>query len=83
MDTLKYAKEAKTPSGRQFNQSAREYLWKAHYTYLQPINYQLLKKLRAKVKGPCFAHPYNFEAPSNPDITFKSMRDNEPDNAKI
>ena len=58
-------------------------LWKMHYSFLQPINHQLLQKMRQEIKGYTFAHAHNFIAPENQSIDFRGLKDKEPDNTKL
>jgi hypothetical protein len=82
MESLKYS-AIKGINDITFHQRSKNLLWKMHYTFLQPINYQLIHKIRQQVKGFCFAHNYNFIQPDNPSINFRGLRDKEPDNTKL
>lgn len=62
MEALKYS-AIKGISSIDFHHRSKDLLWKTHYAFLQPINYQLLHKLRQQVKGFCFAHAHNFIQP--------------------
>jgi hypothetical protein len=68
---------------RMFRFRAKEYLWKMHYQYLQPINYQQLTMFKKKVKGYYFVHPYSFLRPETPTINFEELKDKETDSNKI
>jgi hypothetical protein len=83
MEALKHSASVKSISSSGFHHMNKEILWKMHYSFLQPINYQLLNKLREQIKGYSFAHAYNFIQPDNPAIKFKDLKDKEPDNAKL
>lgn len=54
-----------------------------HYSFLQPINYQVLNNMRKQIKGFCFANPHNFIQPETPNIDFRGVRDKDPDNTKL
>jgi hypothetical protein len=62
MEALKYSAK-KGISDIEFHHRSKEVLWKMHYSFLQPINYQLLQKIRQEIKGYTFAHAHNFIAP--------------------
>ncbi len=83
MESLKYSANIKNLSNLTFYNKSKELLWKMHYDFLQPINYQLIHKLRQELKGYCFAHPYHFIRPENQSINFKDLKDKDPDNTKL
>jgi hypothetical protein len=86
METLNYVYESRESDEdvtKYFKFRCKEYLWREHYLFLQPINYQQIQTFKRNIKGYCFAHPYNFIKPENPPINFGELRDKEPDSKKI